>query len=161
LPGVDEVMALFELSELDRQEAYTRIIVDTAPSGHTSRLLKMPEVFSHMLKSLDLMAEKHRYMIAHFARGRQVKDDVDRFLLDLSARIERVKEMLYNEERASFVLITIPEYMSVEETSRYFDLLRSEGVPVTDLIVNRVERPHENCPYCAARVKAQEKYLPD
>src|SRR5207247_5094580 len=69
LPGVDEVMAIFELSELDSEESFTRIIVDTAPSGHTSRLLRLPAVFTHMLKALDLMEEKHRYMIAHFGRA--------------------------------------------------------------------------------------------
>lgn len=41
LPGLDEVMSLFELSELDRTASYDRIIVDTAPSGHTTRLLRM------------------------------------------------------------------------------------------------------------------------
>ena len=44
LPGMDEVMALFELSELDRAGNFTRIVVDTAPSGHTSRLLRLPEL---------------------------------------------------------------------------------------------------------------------
>jgi len=161
LPGVDEVMALFELSELESTRSYTQIVVDTAPSGHTSRLLRLPQVFTHMLKALDLMAEKHRYLVAHFARRGHAKDDVDRFLLDLSERITKVRRMLYDREHTAFTLVTIPELMSVEETSRYLDLLRSEGIPVTDLIVNRVETKHGGCPYCRARVSGQEPYLKD
>src|ERR1051325_7822455 len=53
LPGLDEVMSLFELSELDRQGTYAHIVVDTAPSGHTSRLLRLPEVFARVVKTLN------------------------------------------------------------------------------------------------------------
>jgi arsenite-transporting ATPase len=160
LPGMDEVMALFELTELEVAGAYSRVVIDTAPSGHTSRLLRLPEVFAHMLGALDLMAEKHRYMVARFVRGGRVREDeVDLFLRDLGGRIERVRGMLYDAERVAFTLVTIPEEMSVEESVRYYALLLDEGVPVTDLIVNRVEREHDDCSYCHARVAGQQKYL--
>jgi len=153
-------MALFELSELDREGRFTRIIIDTAPSGHTSRLLQLPLVFSRMVSALDRMADKHRYIIAQFARGGRTRaDEVDLFLRDLAERIERVRAMLYDETRTRFTLVTIPEAMSVEETKRYLVLLNHEGVPVTDLIVNRVEQEHDECPYCHARVASQKPLL--
>src|SRR5205085_2001350 len=78
LPGMDEVMALFELSELDRAGEFARVVVDTAPSGHTARLLRLPETFAHMVATLDRMSEKHRYIIAQFARRtRAPLDEVD------------------------------------------------------------------------------------
>src|SRR5215204_5291168 len=113
LPGMDEVMSLFELSELDREGKYTHIVVDTAPSGHTSRLLRLPEVFDRMVKALDLMGDKHRYIVAHFARRRPVADEVDVFLQDLSQRIEAVRKLLHDREQTIFTLVTIPEAMSV------------------------------------------------
>jgi arsenite-transporting ATPase len=159
LPGLDEVMSLFELSELDREGKYAHIVVDTAPSGHTSRLLRLPEVFDRMVKALDLMGEKHRYMVAHFARRRLVADEVDIFLRDLSQRIEAVRKLLHDREQTSFTLVTIPEAMSVRETERYLELLREQGVPVKDLIVNRVEQEHAACEYCRARVQTQRRWL--
>jgi arsenite/tail-anchored protein-transporting ATPase len=159
LPGLDEVMSLFELSELDREGKYAHIVVDTAPSGHTSRLLRLPEVFERMVHALDRMGEKHRYMIQHFARRRVAADEVDLFLRDLSARIESVRKLLYDAEQTSFTLVAIPEAMSVRETERYRELLREQGVPVRDLIVNRVEQEHDACVYCAARVKSQKPWL--
>jgi arsenite-transporting ATPase len=160
LPGMDEVMALFELSELDRNGLYTRIVIDTAPSGHTSRLLRLPEVFAHMVAALDRMADKHRYIVARFARGGRVREDeVDLFLRDLSERIERVRDLLYDKNETAFTLVTIPEAMAFEETVRYFAQLNDEGIPVTDLIVNRVEREHGDCGYCRARVKSQKAWL--
>lgn len=159
LPGLDEVMALFELSELDRAGKYDRIIVDTAPSGHTTRLLRLPQVFSRMVSALDRMSDKHRYIIAHFARRRPVADQVDQFLTELNERIDRVRDLLQNKEQTSFTLVTIPEPLSVLETERYLALLRKEQIPVTDLIINRVETEHNECQFCRARVKAQQPSL--
>lgn len=159
LPGLDEVMSLFELSELDRAGKYAHIVVDTAPSGHTSRLLRLPEVFTRMVHALDRMGEKHRYMIQHFARRRVVADEVDLFLQDLTARIQSVRNLLYDPSQTDFTLVTIPEAMSVRETERYLSLLREQGVPVTDLIVNRVEQEHDACVYCKARVATQRPWL--
>jgi arsenite-transporting ATPase len=159
LPGLDEVMSLFELSELDREGKYAHVVVDTAPSGHTSRLLRLPEVFTRMVHALDRMGEKHRYMIEHFARRRVAPDEVDLFLQDLTARIEAVRKMLYNAEQTNFTLVAIPEAMSVRETERYWELLRKQGVPVGDLIVNRMEQEHAGCVYCRARVKTQRPWL--
>jgi len=159
LPGLDEVMSLFELSELDRERQYTHIVVDTAPSGHTSRLLRLPEVFARIVKTLDLMGEKHRYIVAHFARRKPVADEVDVFLNDLNERIAAVRKLLHDSEQTSFTLVTIPEAMAVRETQRYLELLHEQGVPVRDLIVNRVEREHDGCPYCRARVRSQQPWL--
>ncbi|HWS99443.1 MAG TPA: ArsA family ATPase [Pyrinomonadaceae bacterium] len=160
LPGVDEVMALFELSEVERGGVYARVVVDTAPSGHTSRMLRLPEVFSRMVAALDRMADKHRYIVAQFAPGgRRRADEVDLFLTDLAERIDRVREMLTDAGRTGFTLVTIPEAMSVEETKRYFALLKEERVPVTDLVVNRVEQEHASCAYCRARAAGQQPSL--
>src|SRR5215216_2740529 len=159
LPGLDEVMSLFELSELDRGAAYAHIVIDTAPSGHTSRLLRLPEVFARMVKALDLMGDKHRYILAHFARRKPVADEVDLFLRDLSERIESVRTLLHDKEQTSFTLVTIPEAMAVRETERYLELLREQSVPVRDLIVNRVEQEHEDCEYCRARVQSQRPWV--
>ena len=159
LPGLDEVMSLFELSELDREGKYAHIVVDTAPSGHTSRLLRLPEVFDRMVKALDLMGDKHRYIVAHFARRKPVADEVDLFLRDLSQRIESVRTLLHDKEQTRFVLVTIPEAMSIRETERYLELLREQGVPVRDLIVNRVEVEHDDCGYCHGRVQTQRPWI--
>jgi arsenite/tail-anchored protein-transporting ATPase len=159
LPGLDEVMSLFELSELHRTANYDRVIVDTAPSGHTTRLLRLPEVFTRMVHALDRMSDKHRYIVAHFARRRGPADEVDQFLTDLNERLERVRDLLQNKSHTSFSLVTIPEALSVRETERYLQLLRKEQIPVTDLIINRVETEHGSCPYCRARVEMQQPWL--
>jgi arsenite-transporting ATPase len=160
LPGLDEVMALFELSEVERGGGFARVVVDTAPSGHTTRMLRLPDVFARWVGALDVMSEKHRYMVAHFARrGRVREDEVDLFLRDLSARVEAVRATLFDASRSSFVLVSTPEAMAFEESARYAEALGREGAPVTDLVVNRVERERAACPFCRARAAMQSPWL--
>jgi len=159
LPGLDEVMALFELSELDRSGDFDHVIVDTAPTGHTVRLMQLPEIFERMVNALDRMSDKHRYIMAQFARRKAINDPVELFLADLKERIERVRLLLRNHESTRFALVSIPEALSVFEAQRYFRELCSLGVNITDLIVNRIESPHKDCRFCLARARGQKPWL--
>lgn len=159
LPGLDEVMSLFELTELERAGDYSRVLIDTAPSGHTTRMLRLPDVLKRMVASMDHMADKHRYIIAHFGRRQTRTDEVDQFLDELTQRISTVKSLLFDEQKSSFVLVTLPEAMSVFETKRYFEFLKAEEVPVKHLVINRIEQEHPGCGFCRSRVKGQRKWL--
>lgn len=159
LPGLDEVMSLFELTELERTGAYSRVVIDTAPSGHTSRMLRLPDVLKRMVASMNHMADKHRYIVAHFGRRAARADDVDLFLDELTQRISTVKSLLFDEQNSSFILVTIPEAMSVFETERYFEFLKTQSVPVKHLVINRIEQEHSSCKFCRSRVKSQRRWL--
>src|SRR5262249_33499983 len=104
---------------------------------------------------------KHRYMTAHLTRRRTggVPDEAEAFLRDLSERVRRVQEILGSHETSSFVMVTIPEAMAVEETIRYVRTARAEGAPITELIINRVEVLHGSCKYCRARHASQRPHL--
>ena len=62
LPGTDELIGLLELSRLARGRAYDEVVVDTAPTGHTLRLLQMPATLREIATVLDDMQGKHRFL---------------------------------------------------------------------------------------------------
>src|SRR6185436_8947256 len=64
LPGVDELIGLLELERLARAKPYDEVVVDTAPTGHTMRLLEMPETLRRVASVLDDMQAKHRFLSA-------------------------------------------------------------------------------------------------
>ena len=66
LPGMDEVMAVIEMARLLRNNAFDTLVVDTAPTGHTLRMLALPEQMKNWIEVMDLMQQKHRYMSRHF-----------------------------------------------------------------------------------------------
>jgi len=154
IPGMDEVMAILEIGRLMREKHYDRLVVDTAPTGHTLRMLALPDQMLLWVKALDLMQEKHRVMAVHFTRKRAVKDECDVFLQSLSADLTAVRKLLTDGERMRFVPVTIPEPMAIEETQRLVAQLRNLSIPVDQIWVNRVI-PETDCGFCRSRAAQQ------
>jgi arsenite-transporting ATPase len=147
LPGLDELMAFLEISGWIEQERHACVVVDTAPWGHTLRLLEMPELIGQWLGALDALLAKHRYMKKLYS-GAYRRDELDRFLLDLAASVDRMKKILRDRVRCRFVPVTLAEPLSVTETVGLMDDLKRLKIPVTELVVNRLY-PDMDCPVCA------------
>lgn len=156
LPGLDELMAVIEIADIVRTGHYDLVIVDTAPTGHTLRLLALPQLMEDWLRVLDLMLAKHRYMASTLGRYRP--DETDAFLKSLSADLRRLRLLLNDQQITEFVPVTIPEAMSIEELTHLLDALRNADLRVRTVLVNRVASPR-TCPFCAARYAAQQVHL--
>ena len=158
LPGMDEVMAIIEMARLLKENAFDTLIVDTAPTGHTVRMLDLPGQMKKWIAVMDLMQHKHRYMFRHFTGKKYIKDECDLFLDNLSSDINMVRKMLSNRESTRFVPVLIPELMSVRETVRLLKSLEKINVPVREMIINRVAQG-EACPFCRSRKDNQKQAL--
>ena len=137
LPGMDEVMAFLHLAHHLDDPDVDVLIIDTAPTGHTLRLLDTPDVFEAWLGVLDLMLEKHRTLRAAFA-GAQGPDALDGFIGDMTARAERVQEALRDPDQCRFVGVTQAEALVLAETARLVDELERRGQPTDEWVVNRL-----------------------
>src|ERR1035441_2853422 len=71
MPGLDELMAFFEIASWVEARRYDCIVVDTAPSGHTLRQLAMPEMTRRWLGMLEALLAKRRFMRRVFSRDRR------------------------------------------------------------------------------------------
>lgn len=149
LPGLDEVMAVMELARILKRGEFDMIILDTAPTGHTLRLLALPAQMMRWVEVFDLMQEKHRFLQMHF-RGRRVRDGADDFLKTLADDLNMVDSLFRDGRIVEFVPVTIPEPAAIEETGRLLVSLRDHGIRVNSVIVNRVIGKSE-CPYCSLR----------
>jgi arsenite-transporting ATPase len=134
LPGIDESMALLTILDIE-DEVWTRLVVDTAPTGHTLRLLELPGSFSALLALLDAMQEKHRFMV-HALTHRYREDDVDRFLESMRERLARFRAALTDPDRFAVVLVTRAEAMVADESVRYASRLSSMGLAPRVVVVN-------------------------
>jgi arsenite-transporting ATPase len=146
LPGLDELTAFLEITRLVEAHRYDCIFIDTAPTGHTLRLLGMPELARGWLGALDAMLAKHRYMKKVFGRTSS-RDELDDWLERMSASIERTEELLQDPSRCRFVPVMLAEAMSICETETLLDELRRLKTPVTDIVVNKIY-PLNGCPAC-------------
>ena len=150
LPGMDEIMAIIEVARLISKNLFDVLILDTAPTGHTLRMLNLPLQMEKWIRVMDMMLEKHRYMAAQFTRRKYVKDECDFFLEELTQKIHNVTALLKDRQITRFIPVMIPESMSIHETRKLVNALLEIHIPVKEIIVNRIDTQNR-CTFCAAR----------
>ena len=157
IPGIDEVMGFKTIVDLIEEGKFDKYIVDTAPTGHALRLLTLPELLDDWIKVMAKMRWKYRYMVERFA-GRYKPDEADDFLLSMKKTVKRIENLLKDQQRCEFIVITIPESMAILETERLINNLSKYGINVRQLVINNVLES-TGCGFCRERKKEQEKYI--
>jgi len=159
LPGVDELLGLLEMERLAAQGAYDQVVIDTAPTGHTLRLLATPAFFKTFARVLDLMQEKHRVLAAAFGRAAG-EDGSETLIEELRRDGDRLGALLRDRSRMRLCWVTLPEEMSVAESNRAVAALRADGIHISDIIVNRLTPPPPSaCALCDGRRRAEAEWL--
>ena len=136
LPGVDELMAWMRIGALAEENPDATIVVDTAPTGHTLRMLGSADHFRQFAEALDSMQAKHRGMVRQFTR-RNVRDAMDAFVEQFEASAARTRSLLTDAARTAFVPVTLSEPWVVEQTERLVREVRADGLDVPFIILNR------------------------
>jgi arsenite/tail-anchored protein-transporting ATPase len=163
-PGLIEVALLDRMIELilDRGRSHDLIVFDTAPTGHTLQLLRMPDAMTTWIQALV----RHRRALLEIDRGvDQATEEViatDPVLAALGRRHERLEQVrttIMDRSRTSFALVTIPERLSIEETARAAQLLEETGVDVGALVVNRVLPDNLEGEFYRSRKDQEQSYL--
>ena len=136
LPGVDELMAWMRIGELAEENPDATIVVDTAPTGHTLRMLSSADHFRQFAEALDSMQAKHRGMMRQFTR-RDVRDAMDAFVDQFEADAKRRRDLLTDSAQAAFIPVTLSEPWVVEQTERLIRDVRADGIDVPFTLLNR------------------------
>ncbi|EJN60612.1 ArsA family ATPase [Halogranum rubrum] len=178
MPGADEAAAMRQLLEYLDDPRFDRVVVDTAPTGHTLRLLQLPEMMDSMVgrmmklrQQFGGMMEGVKGMFGGGSDGAGGMGDLD----ELQERIEHLRTVLQDPEKTDFRVVMIPEEMSVVESERLVSRLDEFDIPVQTLVVNRVMEslddvanvdpewvvsPNlEECDFCQRRWQVQQKAL--
>ena len=168
IPGIDEFMSLIKLSSFLEQNTYSNstqqkpntvyktIVVDTAPTGHTLRLLSMPNAVNSWLIFFSGLHKKYKG-IMRFLTGIN-SNDVENFISTLTEGICKTHMLITDMEKTEFIIVTIPDLMAIEETKRLFINLYSTGIKVNNLIINNIQTSTD-CEFCQARTNYQNKYI--
>ncbi|WP_256298828.1 ArsA family ATPase [Haloarchaeobius salinus] len=141
MPGADEAAAMQLFLEYLDDPRFDRVVVDTAPTGHTLRLLELPEVMDTMVGRIAKMRERLSGLMGGLGgmfgggdEATQQSPDLD----ELADRIERLRAVLRDRNRTDFRIVMVPEEMSVFESRRLRAQLADFEIPVGTVVVNRV-----------------------
>lgn len=126
-PCVEEVAAFNKFIEFMDQPAYDVVIFDTAPTGHTLRLLELPAGWS---QEID--------------RGGTTCIGPSASLQDANTRYKKAISLLQDRTKTSFIFVLKPEMSSLLETRRSLQELATLGIKGSCLIINGI-LPEEAC----------------
>jgi len=166
LPGIDEVIGLVDIVRMvaARRAAgagYDTVVVDTAPTGHTLRLLASPVLLGRVAGLLDSLQGHHRTVVSAL-RGSYRADAADTLIAELEREGDALAAMLRDPASSDVSWVTLAEPMALEETSDALAALAAAGIRVPRLIVNRVTPPPERgatCGWCDARRRFEARAL--
>ncbi|MCO1337997.1 arsenic-transporting ATPase [Kocuria polaris] len=167
-PGTHEASVLERIAELTEQVAggpetgYDVVVFDTAPSGHTARLMELPEMMTAWTDGLLKRREaSEKFGAALVGLGgesgaAETRDARIRSVLTRRRkRFARLRELLADAERTAFVLVLAAERLPVAETIEFAGQLRALGIGVRSLVVNK--RSPATAGDFMARRRAQEE----
>jgi arsenite-transporting ATPase len=161
-PGADEALAFAKVLEYIENPEYDLVVFDTAPTGHTLRLLSLPDVLSGWVINLLKIREYFGKFTGVFKRlvGKDVKEDRSVETLEkLKSTIDVARGELSDPESTAFVIVMIPEAMAVFETERLLSALNEYEIPCNHIIVNMVYPEIVDCAFCRARRTMQLENL--
>ena len=151
LPGIDELAALFEIALLARSDRFDHVVIDTAPTGHTLRMLALPATLDGVADVFEAMREKRRY-VESALRGRWVEAAEDALIRELAATATELHALLRDPRRTRISWVTLPEPLSVSEAGDAAAALSGAGLTLHEWIVNRrTPRRPRPCAHCDAR----------
>ena len=155
-PGMQEAAILEKMAEIVEQgrKDYEHVIFDTAPSGHTARLMALPEMMTAWTEGL-IQRRERADRFAEFVRGlgsdSALAEDIvgeKNPAAEKESRIRGVlnrrrlkfvhlRDALADPEQTSFVIVLVAERLPVLETIELRDQLRKAGLAIDCLVVNK------------------------
>eukprot|EP00981_Chlorochromonas_danica_P004738 scaffold954_cov173-Ochromonas_danica.AAC.24 len=180
-PGIDEIVGLTRifayadpklLEQAGITQRFDRIVVDTAPTGHTLRLLQLPTFLSNLTTKLIRFRSKIMGAMESFqnllgggnsgasSRANELLTALNK-LEGLQENVARVRDILKSKDQTQFVVVTIPTQLAVLESRRLVTSLQKEKIEVSTILCNQVVRSDADRNFLDMRVKGQRRSLAD
>ncbi|ANU09021.1 arsenic transporting ATPase [Planococcus antarcticus DSM 14505] len=161
-PGADEAALFDKLIHiiLEERQNFDKLVFDTAPTGHTIRLLTLPELMGVWIEGL---LEKRRKTNANYTQllndGEPREDPIYDVLRERQERFSKARDLLLDEQKTGFIFVLNPERLPILETKKALDLLHNYHLHVNTLIVNKVLPEAADGEFLMERKKHEKKYM--
>ncbi len=156
--GTDEVVALATVVNfVKKQGGFDRIVLDTAPTGHTLRMLSTPGFLADLIDRLLMIAQKVnsnaavRMLITTTASSEEFETaatTAKTTLLSFQLQMYDLEDIFYNADQTEFLIVTIPTELAVRESVRLLNDLTFESpetpIKVRNVVINQVLRDDGN-----------------
>lgn len=156
-PGSHEAALFDKMVEIinEGSKDYDYIIFDTAPTGHTVRLLTLPKLLESWIESLLAKRRKTLMYKEMYERDYSIsdKDDIIDILQRRRKALIQAKDSL---DQSGFVFVLNAEKLAIDETRKATELLKKYQIPIAAYVVNRILPDDMHDDFWKSK-KAQEK----
>ncbi|OIT39459.1 PREDICTED: ATPase GET3-like [Nicotiana attenuata] len=166
IPGIDEAMSFAEMLKLVQTMDYSVIVFDTAPTGHTLRLLQFPSTLEKGLAKVMSLKSRFGGVLSQMTRLLGVDEEFGEAAIlgkleGMKEIIEEVNKQFKDPDLTTFVCVCIPEFLSLYETERLVQELAKFEIDTHNIIINQVIFDEEvvESKLLKARMRMQQKYL--
>jgi arsenite/tail-anchored protein-transporting ATPase len=163
LPGMEELANLLYIERYRRENAYDVVIVDSAPTGETLRLLSFPDMLHWWMNRLFPLQRKvaavMRPVVGAISDIPLPSNSVMDAVVELYAELEDVHKLLMDGEQTSIRLVVNPEKMVIKEAQRTLTYLNLFGYSTDSVIVNRILPQSVSDSYFTGWKESQRKYI--
>jgi len=144
IPGADELFSILKLQE--HVNDFEVIVLDTAPTGHTFRLLAMPQIFSIYGKTFTKLGGGIAKLFQQSGIGSAVESatrtplpsqDFFAQLREIDSKIKSMYDIL-NQAETTCRIVTNLEKMPIQESERALTFMSLYGLLVDGIVVNKV-----------------------
>jgi arsenite-transporting ATPase len=166
-PGTEEAALFDKMIEIIVLESdhYDRIIFDTAPTGHTVRLLTLPELLGGWLESL-IEKRKKSISIMSMAMNQAKKteenigkDEVIKILQARYDRISQAKKIMMDDKLLSFMFVINAEKLPIDETRKAIDILEKYNILVDGVVINKILPEDMTDEFWISKKRDEQMYL--
>jgi arsenite-transporting ATPase len=165
LPGMEELANLLYIANYAKSGKYDILVVDSAPTGETLRLLSFPEMLSWWMRRLfpieRRVASAVRPVLKSITNMPIPGEDVMDSIEALFTQLDEMRAILTNSEQTSIRLVLNPEKMVIKETQRTFTYLNLYGYSPDLVICNRLIPKQVTDHYFDFWKTNQEQYYKD
>ncbi len=160
-PGLEELISLRAIRQVEATREFDVCVVDCAPTGSTLRMLRFPDVLRIFMENFFDFERKGARLLRPLLERVSAKNLIPREQFfdafeRLYREIEEVRMILLDRTRTSARLVVNPSRVVVEETRRSFAYLCLYGVSTDGVIVNR-ELPSQAAEGYFARWREKEQ----
>lgn len=160
-PGSHESALFDKMVELiiNENDCFDRIVFDTAPTGHTVRLLSLPELLGGWIESLMSKRKKTISLKNMIGRNREEKDPILEILSRRKVNLEKARSIMMDEQKLEFAFVLNAERMPIQETKKAVALLRHYKINVSTLVVNKILPETAEDDFWRCKKEKEREYL--